>query len=66
MAVTLLGGFAQPQEALDALADKPLLRRIVGGLPAWVSQGMETPFSMVSAFDLSGQLITSLRDLTLV
>ena len=51
-----------PREALDALADKPLLRRIVGGLPAWVSQGMETPFSMVSAFDLSGQLITSLRD----
>ncbi|MEC8527644.1 MAG: hypothetical protein VXY71_00225, partial [Pseudomonadota bacterium] len=28
----------------------------------WVSQGMETPFSMVSAFDLNGQLITSLRD----
>ncbi len=51
-----------PREALDALADKPLLRRIVGGLPAWVIQGMETPFSMVSAFDLNGQLITSLRD----
>jgi len=51
-----------PREALDALADKPLLRRIVGGLPAWVSQGMETPFSMVSAFDLNGELIASLRD----
>ena len=51
-----------PREALDALADKPLLRRIVAGLPTWVSQSMETPFSMVSAFDLNGQLITSLRD----
>jgi sugar lactone lactonase YvrE len=51
-----------PREALDALADKPLLRKIVGGLPAWVVQTIETPFSMVSSFDVNGQLITSLRD----
>ena len=51
-----------PRDALDAFADKPLLRRLVGGLPAWVSGSLEEHFSMVSAFDLEGNLIKSFRD----
>ena len=50
------------REALDALADKPLLRKVVGGLPALVGPAIETPFGMVSSFDVNGKLITSLRD----
>ena len=50
-----------PRDALDAFADKPLLRRLVGGLPAWVSGSLEEHFSMVSAFDLRN-LIKSFRD----
>ena len=51
-----------PRDALDAFADKPLLRRLVGGLPAWVSGSLEEHFSMVSAFDLEGNLIKSYGD----
>ena len=51
-----------PRDALDAFADKPLLRRLVGGLPAWVSGSLEQHFSMVSAFDLEGNLIKSFQD----
>ena len=51
-----------PRDALDSFADKPLLRRLVGGLPAWVSGSLEEHFSMVSAFDLEGNLIKSFRD----
>ena len=51
-----------PRDALDAFADKPLLRRLVGGLPAWVSGSLEEHFSMVLAFDLEGNLIKSFRD----
>ena len=51
-----------PRDALDAFADKPLLRRLVGGLPAWVSGSLEEHFSMVSAFDLEGNLIKSFQD----
>lgn len=53
-----------PRKSLDALADRPLLRKIAAGLPSWVSEALEEPFSMVSAFDLRGKLITSLRDPT--
>ena len=51
-----------PRDALDAFADKPLLRRLVGGLPAWVSGSLEAHFSMVSAFDLDGNLVKSFQD----
>lgn len=51
-----------PRDALDALADKPSLRKLVGGLPAWVSGSLEEHFSMVSAFDSAGNLIKSFRD----
>ncbi len=51
-----------PRDALDAFADKPFLRKLVAGLPAWVSGSLEQHFSMVSAFDLEGNLIKSLRD----
>jgi sugar lactone lactonase YvrE len=51
-----------PRHALDALATRPLVRRIAAGLPSWVSKALEEPFSMVSAFDVEGELITTLRD----
>ena len=51
-----------PRHTLEALADKPLLRKLVGGLPAWVSGSLKEHFSMVSGFDLEGNLISSFRD----
>lgn len=51
-----------PRDVLDALANKPSLRKLVGGLPAWVSGSLEEHFSMVSAFDSEGNLIKSFRD----
>ena len=51
-----------PRAALDAFADKPLLRKLVGGLPTWVSGSLDEHFSMVSAFDLTGNVIKNFRD----
>jgi len=50
------------RSGVDAVADQPLLRRLVSVLPKALQEAAATPVSFVVGVDLDGQLVANLQD----